>query len=106
MPEDVHGLAENGVPLWDSSRGSLSGDAGDSTNQEATDGIRNSCGTRFQNLEPLTILFQLNRSAVAPFRCPAAMPQEGSTRAGILPGCPSLDRGSRVAEVGFEPSDQ
>ncbi|KER29678.1 LOW QUALITY PROTEIN: hypothetical protein T265_13325 [Opisthorchis viverrini] len=24
-------------------------------------------------------------------------------RAGILPGCPSLDRGSRVAEVGFEP---
>ncbi|KER25299.1 hypothetical protein T265_07234 [Opisthorchis viverrini] len=30
------------------------------------------------------------------------MPPEGSTRAGILPGCPSLDR-SRVAEVGFEP---
>ncbi|KER32202.1 hypothetical protein T265_01636, partial [Opisthorchis viverrini] len=27
----------------------------------------------------------------------------GSTRAGILSGCPSLDRGSRVAEVGFEP---
>ncbi|KER32172.1 hypothetical protein T265_01783 [Opisthorchis viverrini] len=43
------------------------------------------------------------RSAVAPFRCLAAMPPEGSTRAGILPGCPSLDRGSRVAEVGFEP---
>ncbi|KER24145.1 hypothetical protein T265_08133 [Opisthorchis viverrini] len=31
------------------------------------------------------------------------MPPEGSTRAGILSGCPSLDRGSRVAEVGFEP---
>ncbi|KER26481.1 hypothetical protein T265_06272 [Opisthorchis viverrini] len=42
-------------------------------------------------------------SAVAPFRCLAAMPPEGSTRAGILPGCPSLGRGSRVAEVGFEP---
>ncbi|KAG5445264.1 hypothetical protein CSKR_110430 [Clonorchis sinensis] len=27
----------------------------------------------------------------------------GSTRAGILPSCPSLDRGSREAEVGFEP---
>ncbi|KER24056.1 hypothetical protein T265_08188 [Opisthorchis viverrini] len=43
------------------------------------------------------------RSAVALSRCLAAMPPEGSTRAGILPGCPSLDRGSRVAEVGFEP---
>ncbi|KAG5449100.1 Major vault protein, partial [Clonorchis sinensis] len=31
------------------------------------------------------------------------MPPEGSTRAGILPGCPSLDRGIREAEVGFEP---
>ncbi|KAG5452728.1 hypothetical protein CSKR_102158 [Clonorchis sinensis] len=39
----------------------------------------------------------------APFQCLAAMPPEGSTRAGILPGCPSLDRGSREAEVGFEP---
>ncbi|KER22520.1 hypothetical protein T265_14830, partial [Opisthorchis viverrini] len=28
---------------------------------------------------------------------------EGGTEAGILPGCPSLDRGSRVSEVGFEP---
>ncbi|KER33543.1 hypothetical protein T265_00652 [Opisthorchis viverrini] len=43
------------------------------------------------------------RFTVAPFRCLAAMPPEGSTRAGILSGCPSLDRGSRVAEVGFEP---
>ncbi|KER25423.1 hypothetical protein T265_07105 [Opisthorchis viverrini] len=33
----------------------------------------------------------------------AAMPPEGSTRAGILPGCPSIDRRSREAEVGFEP---
>ncbi|KAG5442992.1 hypothetical protein CSKR_107169 [Clonorchis sinensis] len=31
------------------------------------------------------------------------MPFKGSMRAGILPGCPSLDRGSREAEVGFEP---
>ncbi|KER26764.1 hypothetical protein T265_06046 [Opisthorchis viverrini] len=30
-------------------------------------------------------------------------PPEGKTRAGILPGCPSLDRESRDAEVGFEP---
>ncbi|KER28151.1 hypothetical protein T265_04981 [Opisthorchis viverrini] len=44
-----------------------------------------------------------NRSAVAPFRCLAAMPHEGGTGAGILPSCPSLDRGSREAEVGFEP---
>ncbi|KER24277.1 hypothetical protein T265_08016 [Opisthorchis viverrini] len=32
-----------------------------------------------------------------------ARPWRTVTRAGILPGCPSLDRGSRVAEVGFEP---
>ncbi|KAG5448290.1 hypothetical protein CSKR_110459 [Clonorchis sinensis] len=43
------------------------------------------------------------RSAVTPFRCLAAMPPMGNTRAGMLPGCPSLDRGSREAEVGFEP---
>ncbi|KAG5441730.1 hypothetical protein CSKR_110670 [Clonorchis sinensis] len=41
--------------------------------------------------------------AVAPFRCLVAMPPEGCTRVGKLPGCPSLDRGSREAEVGFEP---
>ncbi|KER31380.1 hypothetical protein T265_02427 [Opisthorchis viverrini] len=46
-----------------------------------------------------------NRSAVAPFRCLAAMPPGGSTRAGVLPECPSPDRRSRVAEVGFEPSN-
>ncbi|KER24509.1 hypothetical protein T265_07826 [Opisthorchis viverrini] len=40
---------------------------------------------------------------IAPFRCLAAMPQEGVTRAGILPGCSSLDKGSQEAEVGFEP---
>ncbi|KER22779.1 hypothetical protein T265_09185 [Opisthorchis viverrini] len=39
---------------------------------------------------------------VAPFRCLTAMPAEGSRRDGILPGYPNLDRGSRVAEVGFE----
>ncbi|KAG5443679.1 hypothetical protein CSKR_202845 [Clonorchis sinensis] len=31
------------------------------------------------------------------------MPTEGGTRAGKLPGCPSLDRSSRDAEVGLEP---
>ncbi|KAG5446397.1 hypothetical protein CSKR_113787, partial [Clonorchis sinensis] len=41
--------------------------------------------------------------AVTPFRCPAAMLPEGSKRAGILPGCPNLDRGSQEAEVGFQP---
>ncbi|GAA52873.1 hypothetical protein CLF_109010 [Clonorchis sinensis] len=41
-------------------------------------------------------------SAVTPFRCLAAMPPERCTRAGILPGCPNLDRGSREAEVEFE----
>ncbi|KER22442.1 hypothetical protein T265_09459 [Opisthorchis viverrini] len=44
-----------------------------------------------------------NLSAVTPFRCLAAMLPEGSTRAGILPGFPSLERGSREAEFGFEP---
>ncbi|KAG5453486.1 hypothetical protein CSKR_113960 [Clonorchis sinensis] len=44
-----------------------------------------------------------HHSAVAPFRCLAAMPPEWSTRAGILPACPSLDRTSRDADVGFEP---
>ncbi|KER29029.1 hypothetical protein T265_04218 [Opisthorchis viverrini] len=34
--------------------------------------------------------------AVAPFQCLAAMLPEGSTRAGIMPGCPSLDRGGRI----------
>ncbi|KER20899.1 LOW QUALITY PROTEIN: hypothetical protein T265_15223 [Opisthorchis viverrini] len=36
------------------------------------------------------------------FSC-STMPPEGCTRAGILSGYPSLDRGSRGAEVGFEP---
>ncbi|KER29088.1 hypothetical protein T265_04182 [Opisthorchis viverrini] len=43
------------------------------------------------------------RSAVARFRGLTAMPPEGCTRAERLPGCPSLDRGSREADVGFEP---
>ncbi|KER22309.1 hypothetical protein T265_14884, partial [Opisthorchis viverrini] len=37
--------------------------------------------------------------AAAPFRGLAATPPEGSTRTGILPGCPSLDRGRREAEA-------
>ncbi|KAG5454748.1 hypothetical protein CSKR_104354 [Clonorchis sinensis] len=36
-------------------------------------------------------------------RCVTAMPPEGCTRTGILPAGPSIDRGSREAEVGFEP---
>ncbi|KER21755.1 hypothetical protein T265_09994 [Opisthorchis viverrini] len=55
-------------------------------------------------LLPLTtlhksVILKGNRSAVAPFRCLTAMPPEGCTRAGY----PSLDRGSREAEVWFEP---
>ncbi|KER27853.1 hypothetical protein T265_13717, partial [Opisthorchis viverrini] len=54
-----------------------------------------------RGLRPCT--FEKNPSAVAPFRCLTALPPEGCTRAWILPGCPSLDRESREAEVGFEP---
>ncbi|KAG5443509.1 hypothetical protein CSKR_101069 [Clonorchis sinensis] len=43
-----------------------------------------------------------SRSAVKPLRCRAAIPSKGRTTAGILPSCPSPDRGSREAEVGFE----
>ncbi|KER25608.1 hypothetical protein T265_14176, partial [Opisthorchis viverrini] len=57
----------------------------------------------FRHRRPSTIHFELYyRSAVAPFRCLTAMPPEGCTRAGILPGCQSLDRGSREAALGFE----
>ncbi|KAG5446946.1 hypothetical protein CSKR_107034 [Clonorchis sinensis] len=44
----------------------------------------------------------MKRSAVTPFLCLSAVPPEGCTRTGILPGCPCPDRGSRVSEVGFE----
>ncbi|KAG5449397.1 hypothetical protein CSKR_101160 [Clonorchis sinensis] len=47
-----------------------------------------------------------NHPAVAPFRCPTAMPPEGSTRAGILPGCLSLDRGSQGFLVGEAPRNK
>ncbi|KER19167.1 hypothetical protein T265_11967 [Opisthorchis viverrini] len=40
-----------------------------------------------------------NCSAVTPFRCLDAIPPGKSTGAGILPGRPGLDRGSRVADV-------
>ncbi|KER33353.1 hypothetical protein T265_00679 [Opisthorchis viverrini] len=49
------------------------------------------------NRKPLTM--EKNHSAVATFRLLAVMPHEG---AGILPGCPSIDRGSREAQNGFE----
>ncbi|KAG5450694.1 hypothetical protein CSKR_102933 [Clonorchis sinensis] len=39
----------------------------------------------------------------APFWGLAVMPPEGSARAEILSGCPSLDRESREAKVAFEP---
>ncbi|KAG5446783.1 hypothetical protein CSKR_105547 [Clonorchis sinensis] len=41
------------------------------------------------------------RSSVTPLRWSATLAPEGSTGAGILPGCPSLDRGSRETVVGF-----
>ncbi|KER31787.1 hypothetical protein T265_02019 [Opisthorchis viverrini] len=44
-----------------------------------------------------------NRPTMASFGCLATRPPEGSTRVGILPVRPSLDRGSREAEVRFEP---
>ncbi|KER23720.1 hypothetical protein T265_08446 [Opisthorchis viverrini] len=37
-------------------------------------------------------LLESVRLAVTPVRCLAAMPPEGSTRVGIIPGCPNLDR--------------
>ncbi|KER29755.1 hypothetical protein T265_03666 [Opisthorchis viverrini] len=45
----------------------------------------------------------INLSPVIPFRYLAAIPLKGSTMAGIVPGCPRLDRGSREAWVGFKP---
>ncbi|KER24174.1 hypothetical protein T265_08110 [Opisthorchis viverrini] len=50
-------------------------------------------------------VLQATHSAVALFRCITAVPPEGSTRVGTVPGCPSVDRGSREAEVGFESTD-
>ncbi|KER26349.1 hypothetical protein T265_06394 [Opisthorchis viverrini] len=38
-----------------------------------------------------------------PFRCLSVTSPERSMRARILPGCSSLERGSREAEIGFEP---
>ncbi|KER29993.1 hypothetical protein T265_03475 [Opisthorchis viverrini] len=43
-------------------------------------------------------------SPVVRFRCPAATSLEGGTRTEILPGYPSLDRGSREAEVFSSPT--
>ncbi|KAG5453526.1 Potassium voltage-gated channel protein eag [Clonorchis sinensis] len=43
------------------------------------------------------------QGTVTPIQCLTAMQPGGRTRTGILPGCPSLERGSREAEVGFEP---
>ncbi|KER34120.1 hypothetical protein T265_00008 [Opisthorchis viverrini] len=40
---------------------------------------------------------------VAPFRYLVAMLPEGGTRAGILPGYPSLNKSSRNAEIGLKP---
>ncbi|KER21265.1 hypothetical protein T265_10367 [Opisthorchis viverrini] len=44
-------------------------------------------------------MFEKNRSAVAPFRGLNAMPPEGSTRAGIRPGWPSLDRTDNAPSI-------
>ncbi|KER33464.1 hypothetical protein T265_00583 [Opisthorchis viverrini] len=46
---------------------------------------------------------RLKSFSCSTFWVPYCHATEGSTRVGILPGCPSLDRGSREAEVGFEP---
>ncbi|KER25314.1 hypothetical protein T265_07193 [Opisthorchis viverrini] len=55
------------------------------------------------SLDPSGRTLTFSLSTVTPFRCLAAMPPEGSTRAGIPSGCQGLDRGSLEAEVGFEP---
>ncbi|KER32142.1 hypothetical protein T265_01761 [Opisthorchis viverrini] len=43
------------------------------------------------------------RSAVASFRCLTAMPPEGSTKAEIVSGFLSLDRGTKETGFGFDP---
>ncbi|KER20312.1 hypothetical protein T265_11119 [Opisthorchis viverrini] len=62
----------------------------------------------FQFSPPSDFVKLLKRSAVAPLRCLAAIPPEGSTRAGILPGCPSLDREVewRRSDSNHEPTGQ
>ncbi|KAG5442134.1 Tumor protein p63-regulated protein 1 protein, variant 3 [Clonorchis sinensis] len=42
-------------------------------------------------------------SVIAPYWCIDAMQPEGRTKSRVPQGCPSIDRGSREAEVGFEP---
>ncbi|KER21235.1 hypothetical protein T265_10395 [Opisthorchis viverrini] len=64
---------------------------------------RNHIGSGLTHLGKAVSNSPLILPPVAPFRCLAAMPPEGSTRTAILPGCPSLNRGSRVAEVGLGP---
>ncbi|KAG5446685.1 hypothetical protein CSKR_112571 [Clonorchis sinensis] len=44
-----------------------------------------------------------NHPALAQFRCLLLIPPVRSTKAGILIGCPSPDRGRRDTEVGFQP---
>ncbi|KER32136.1 hypothetical protein T265_01756 [Opisthorchis viverrini] len=74
------------------------------------------CGARFQNYGKAIInlariyqkmLKKSNRTSqvqLSNFEDPIGVRlPEGSTRAAILPGCPSLDRTSREAEVGSEP---
>ncbi|KER27728.1 hypothetical protein T265_05287 [Opisthorchis viverrini] len=55
------------------------------------------------DVPPVKLRKQRFVKKVASFRCLTVIPPEGSTRTGILPGSPSLDKRSRDAEVGFEP---
>ncbi|GAA28176.2 protein phosphatase 2 (formerly 2A) catalytic subunit [Clonorchis sinensis] len=52
-------------------------------------------------LGPNRVLQPKNRPDAAPFRCLVATPTEGGTRVGILPCCPSPNRNTQDAEVGF-----
>ncbi|KER28732.1 hypothetical protein T265_04519 [Opisthorchis viverrini] len=57
------------------------------------------------NSKRISVVFLLIRerhSAVTPFRCLAVMSPEWSTRTGIHPGRPSLNRASGEAEAGFQ----
>ncbi|KER22766.1 hypothetical protein T265_09211 [Opisthorchis viverrini] len=65
--------------------------------------LQSNCPAQRTSQQPPFLNTCGNRSTVVPFQSLIAMPPEGSTWAGILPECPSLDKESQKVEVGFEP---
>ncbi|KAG5445739.1 hypothetical protein CSKR_113225 [Clonorchis sinensis] len=57
----------------------------------------------FYSSAPLAQSGHPTKYCYAPFQCLTTMPPEDCMKAEILPGRPSLDRGSREAEVGIIP---